>query len=354
MIDPEWLDAALNPPRAHGPSLGQGRIRVEAEDFVVEEDLGFEASGAGQHLLLKVRKRDANTEWVARSLARIAGCRPHDVGFAGLKDRRAVAIQWFTVPRTATGLDAWTQASIEGCEVLEAHEHSRKLPRGALAGNRFTIRIRELKPSASAPDALAERIEAIRLRGVPNYFGPQRFGRDAGNLAQIERGARALGPRERGFVLSAARSLVFNAVLAERVRDGSWDRLEVGDVANLDGRGSIFPVTALDPDIVERNARLDLHPTGPLWGSDAPLSAGRICELEQRIADAYKAPASLTIDAGMHQERRSLRMPVRDLSIQQDDGDWIVRFRLGKGSFATTVLRELVDLAPSDEGEGEA
>jgi tRNA pseudouridine13 synthase len=350
MIDPTWLAAALDPPRAHGPALGRGRMRVEPEDFIVEEDLGFEASGAGQHVLLKIRKRNANTEWVARSLARIAGCRPHDVGFAGLKDRRAIAVQYFTVPKTSAPIDSWTQVDIEGCEMLEAHLHARKLPRGALAGNRFTIRIRDLDADVSA---LSNRLEAIRAHGVPNYFGPQRFGRDAGNLAQIERGPKAWGPRDKGFVLSAARSLIFNAVLSERVRDGSWQRLEVGDVANLDGTGSIFAVPALEPDLIERCAQLDVHPTGPMWGQDALRTDGRIRALEEQVAAAFKVPADVVIAAGMRQERRSLRMAVKDVSYELAGRELTVRFRLGKGSFATTVLREIIETEPGEDEGGE-
>src|SRR5262245_50015881 len=170
-IPQHWIACALAPPRAFGAPLGRGRLRAEPEDFLVEEDLGFAPSGAGSHVLLKVRKRNANTEWVARELARAAGCRQHDVGFAGLKDRHAVTTQWFSVPlprqpraarrdaaapggavapvaRSDDGnLNSFAApdtanralsdlAAIRGAdfEVLEAHAHAKKLPRGALAG----------------------------------------------------------------------------------------------------------------------------------------------------------------------------------------------------------------------------
>jgi tRNA pseudouridine13 synthase len=299
-------------------------------------------------VLLKVRKRDANTEWVARSFARIAGVRPHDVGFAGLKDRHAVTVQWFTVPRTSMSPEEWTRVDVEGCQVLNAFAHARKLPRGALAGNRFAIRIRGFEGDK---DALGHRLQEIRIRGVPNYFGPQRFGRDGGNLARLHQASSTWHPRERGFLLSAARSLIFNAILAERVRDGSWEQLEVGDVANLDGKGSIFPVTALDPDLVERVARLDVHPTAPLWGVDAPLTEGRVRELELQMADAFPVARDVTLQAEMRQERRALRMAVRDVVHELEGSDLNVSFRLGKGSFATTVLREFFDAALAEEGD---
>lgn len=341
-MDPFWLPAALDPPRAHGAPLGRGVLRAEPEDFVVEEDLGFTASGAGQHVLLKVRKRNANTQWVARELAKLCGCRPRDVGYAGLKDRRAIAVQWFTVPKSRLSLEAWREVRHPEFDVLEAGAHSRKLPRGALAGNRFIIRVREID---SDDTELTTRMAEIGRRGVPNFFGPQRFGHNGGNLARIADGLLALRPQERGFVLSAARSLVFNAVLAVRVHDGSWDHLEAGDIANLDGRGSIFPVDTIDPTLTDRAAQLDIHPTGPLWGRGTPATKQRVADLETRIAADFPQPCALTIDAGMDQERRALRLAVRELTWERepDAKSIVIRFRLTRGSFATAVLRELID-----------
>ena len=335
-----WAQNALDPPRAAGPPLGGGRLRVEPDDFIVEEHLGFAPAGAGQHVLLKVRKRDANTQWVARELAKIGRCRPMDVGYAGLKDRRAIAVQWFTVPRTAQSLEAWRRVRTPEFEILEAQEHSRKLPRGALAGNRFTIRIRDV---TVGPADLAARFERLARLGAPNYFGPQRFGREGSNLRRIEAGLGALRQPERGFVLSAARSLIFNTVLAERVRAGSWDRLEAGDVANLDGRGSVFAVDEVAATLGERCARLEIHPTGPMWGLGSPPTRGRVLELETRVADLLSGARDLIEHARMEAQRRSLRLVVRDLDWTCRPGEVVVRFRLARGSFATTVLREIFE-----------
>ena len=343
------LATALDPPRAYGAPLCAGKLRTEPEDFVVEELLGFEPAGAGQHVLLKVRKRGANTQWIAGELARACGCPPRDAGYAGLNDRRAVTTQWFTVPQSRLSPEDWVGVRTGEYEVLEAHRHSRKLPRGALAGNRFVIRIR----GTAVDDAsLASRLAAIETRGVPNYFGPQRFGRGGANLKRSSEDVRALKPAERGFVLSAARSLIFNAVLAERVGDGSWQHLEAGDLANLDGRASHFQVEAADEALAARSARLDIHPTGPLWGRGSPPSGGRVLELEQRVAAGLPSACELVSRAGMEQERRSLRLAVRDLRWRREAGapdtgaaDAIVlEFRLGRGAYATTVLRELFAL----------
>ena len=315
--------------------MARGVLRAEPEDFVVEEQLSFAPAGAGQHVLLKVRKRDANTQWVARELSRACGCRSMDVGYAGLKDRRAVAVQWFTVPRTRITLEAWQSITGEGFEVLEAHAHTRKLPRGALEGNRFSIRIRDVDVDDSA---LAARLEVIAARGVPNYFGPQRFGRDGANLR---------GDQPRGFVLSATRSLIFNAVAAERVSESSWAQLEEGDIANLDGRGSVFAAGA-DPTLRERCDRLDIHPTGPMWGRGAPSSSGRIGTLEKAVAARFSQECALVEQAGMEQERRALRLAVRELQWHRDDIGIALSFRLTRGAFATVVLREIVDYGDSN------
>lgn len=336
------LEAALDPPRAQGAPLSPGSLRAEPEDFRVEEELGFTPAGAGQHVLLKVRKRNANTQWVARELARACGVRPGDVGYAGLKDRRAVAVQWFTVPQSRLSPESWIGRRTGEYEVLEAHRHSRKLPRGALAGNGFVIRIR----GTAVDDAqLASRLAAIGARGVPNYFGPQRFGKGGANLKRMSEDGRALAPAERGFILSAARSLIFNAVLAERVRDGSWERLEPGDLANLDGRASHFRIEAPDETLLARCAQLDIHPTGPLWGRGSPPSGGRVLELEQRVAAGFADACRLVVQAAMEQERRSLRLAVRGLRWRREADDVVLEFRLGRGAYATTVLREVFALS---------
>ncbi|HLJ37528.1 MAG TPA: tRNA pseudouridine(13) synthase TruD [Steroidobacteraceae bacterium] len=334
------LATALDPPRAYGPPAAEAIARSAAADFMVEEDLGFAPAGSGAHLLLKVRKTDANTAWVARQLARAAGCPPRDVGYAGLKDRRAVALQWFSVPRPRNALD-WLAVRGEGFEVLEAHPHTRKLPRGALAGNLFTVRLRGASGERLAA-SLAPRIAVIAARGVPNYFGPQRFGRDGGNLTRPAEAVAGLPPVERSLVLSAARSVVFNAVLAERVTAGSWEHLEAGDLAALDGRGSFFAVEAPDELLRARCARLEIHPTGPMWGAGQPESGAAVQGLEARVAAQFPVQCELCVAAGMAQERRSLRLRVVGLSCETERDAAVLRFRLARGSFATAVLRELV------------
>lgn len=343
-------EAALAPPYAHGPPLSEALLRGQPEDFLVEELLGFAPTGAGQHLLLKVRKRDTNTQWVARELARHAGCRPADIGYAGLKDRRAVAVQWFSVPRPRAPL-SWSDAGGVEFQVLEAHPHARKLPRGALAGNRFTVRVVATDGDGPRLAALLEpRLADIARRGVPNYFGPQRFGREGANLARLADDPRSLRPAERGFVLSAARSVIFNAVLAARVADGSWERLLPGELANLDGRGSVFPVSAGDPGLDARCKRLEIHPSGPLWGRDSPGTGACVLDLEAAVAAQFPLACRLCAATGMHQERRSLRLVAHTLTCDREASAVVLGFQLTRGGFATAVLRELVAGAAPAEG----
>jgi tRNA pseudouridine13 synthase len=351
-----WRDAALTPPYAWGAPLANGVLRSAPEDFIVDEILGFEAAGAGPHALLVVRKRGANTEWVARELARAAGCKPFEVGFAGMKDRNAVTTQHFTVPRGKREAAEFAGITGEGYEVLSSTAHQRKLPRGALAGNRFDIVARGVDCD---PEKISRRLAELSAGGVPNYFGSQRFGRDAGNLASVlaTAGAIAAGARrergrgrsDQGFTLSAARSLIFNAILAERVSAGTWNRLGAGDVANLDGRGSVFPVDTADATIEPRAAALEIHPTAPLVGEGAPMSSGEIAALEESVAQRFPEALAVIRAERMNAERRALRIRVRDLAHDYADGVLRVRFALDAGSFATTVLREVIATGQGEE-----
>lgn len=347
MIPAHWRDAALSPPLAWGSGpLAAGALRTSPEDFKVDEVLGFEPSGTGPHALLTVRKRGANTEWVARELARAAGCKPFEVGFAGLKDRNAVTTQAFTIPRGKRAAEEFIGVAGEGYEVTASAAHQRKLPRGALAGNRFDITVRGFRCEEML---LRDRMQAIAGGGVPNYFGPQRFGRDGGNLADVTRaaerlasGVRGRGRSDEGFMLSAARSVIFNAILAARMGQGSWNRLLAGDVANLDGSGSVFAVAAPDAELERRCVELDLHPTAPLWGDGDTLAAGEVRSLEEGVAARFPEALAVIQGARMKSERRALRMRVRDLAWEYGQDVLRLRFALPSGSFATAVLREIV------------
>jgi tRNA pseudouridine13 synthase len=335
-------ELALNPPRVAAP-LGRARLREVPEDFVVDEVLGFTASGQGEHALLRVRKRGSNTGWVAKEIATRAGVRPYDVGYAGLKDRHAVTTQWYTVPTRRRPAADWLGVQGDGYEVIEAYAHSRKLPRGALEANRFAITLRGYDGDI---DALRTRAAEVARTGVPNYFGPQRFGRDLANL-------RPGDARDAMVRWSASRSLIFNAVLAERITAGNWNRLHLGERANLDGRNSSFVVEALDAALQERLDTLDIHPTGPMWGEGGCGIEGDMADFETTIAARYPEFLEWLRADRLAAARRPLRVAVRELSVGiHDDGTPILNFTLRSGSFATTVLREFIDVATGEGSSG--
>jgi tRNA pseudouridine13 synthase len=254
------------------------------------------------------------------------------------------------VPVTST---EWTAVSGPGFEVVRAVRHRRKLKIGALKANEFALRLREVAGEAVAIEA---RLQAIAVAGVPNYFGPQRFGRDANNLRSALRwfdtGVKPEDRQQLGFALSAARSALFNQIVARRVELRSWNALQAGDVANLDGSNSIFDVPALDDTLIRRCNELDIHPTSPLWGQGELRTRGDIEAMERDVAQAHATLATGLVTAGLEQERRATRMAVQTLTWQWDAPDLLLQFRLNRGCFATAVLRELVGTSedlPGDE-----
>ncbi|WP_297528973.1 tRNA pseudouridine(13) synthase TruD [Thiohalobacter sp.] len=335
---------AIPVPPAFGSSLGQARIRVMAEDFRVTEIPVCEPAGEGEHLWLRVRKRGANTAWVARQLARWAGVGPGAVGYAGLKDRHAVTEQWFSIHLPGRADPDIGACAIEGVELLASRRHGRKLRRGALRGNRFGIRLRDLDAD---PAALQSRIEALRRAGCPNAFGVQRFGRDAGNLEAARRllggERRRLRREERGLYLSAARSELFNRVLAARIEAGTWGRPLPGDRMQLNGRRSLFAIERPDEEVMARAAALEIHPTGPLCGRGEPLAD--LSPVEQAVLAPWSDWIEGLDRAGVEADRRSLRVRVDDLHCAFDvPGEALLTFTLPAGSFATVLLDQLLDV----------
>lgn len=338
---------SLAAPTAHGRPPVRGRLRSVPEDFVVNEVLGFEPDGAGGHVLLVVEKRGANTGWVASQLARVARVAVRDVGTSGQKDRHAVTTQAFTLPwPVQSPVESCLAFAGEGWRVLSAARHGRKLRPGSHRANRFALRVRDVEGDR---DALAARLETIRARGVPDYFGPQRFGREGANLARARAwAAGGEGPYERStraFALSAARSAIFNAVLAERVRRGDWDRLLPGEAVMLDGRRSFFQAAGIDATLEQRCAALDVHPSGPLWGRGESPAQGDARAVEAAVTALEPQLCALLVAAGLEHERRALRLPVRDLHWSFEGDDLVLQFELTRGAFATAVLHEIVQEA---------
>ncbi len=324
-------------PRAHGAPLFDGVIRERPEDFRVVEDLGFLPDGGDAHHLLKIEKRDTNTLWLSRQLARTAGVENRDVGYSGLKDRRAVTVQWFSVPSGAA-VD-WESVRIDGTRILAVENHSRKLRIGSHRANSFEIAIRVA--GTISVSAVNERFATIAEWGLPNYFGVQRFGHGNLDMARSLFGGKRLRRDKRSLALSAARSYLFNLILARRVLDGSWNRLLPGERANLDGSNSFFAVDALDAELEQRCAAKDIHPTASLWGQGAPQSTNDVAALEREaVAGEHDLVEGLE-RAGVKVSQRATRMLLRDADMETDANKLLLRFTLTRGSFATSVLDEI-------------
>jgi tRNA pseudouridine13 synthase len=330
--------------RAHGAAVLSARFRATPEDFRVDELPGFAPSGEGEHLLLTVEKRGMNTAFAAKRIAAWAGIQEMGVGYAGLKDRHAVTTQRFSVHlprRVAPDLDLLQSDDLR---VLESSWHNRKLPRGALAGNRFDLVLREVGGERAAIEA---RLVAIAAQGVPNSFGEQRFGRAGDNVEAARRmfAGRRVKREERSMLLSAARSELFNAVLSARIAEGRWAGGLEGEVWMLDGTHSVFGPEPPSAELEARATAQDIHPTAPMWGRGELRSAARVREIEEAAVAPYADLREGLEAAGLKQERRALRMRVQHLSHEWLADDALrLRFELEPGSYATEVLAELGDV----------
>lgn len=320
---------SLQFPYAWGGPLGKADFRTVPDDFVVDEELGFEPAGEGEHLLLHVRKRDQNTRWVAEQLAAVAGIQPVDVGYCGMKDRRAVTSQWFSLYLPKRQPDLAGLSAIAGVELLASGRHPRKLRRGEHLANRFTIRLR---CCSADQGALQQRLRHIAEHGVPNYYGEQRFGRDGNNLVAFERRfvnrrrgvRRSAGRRDQGIYLSAGRSWVFNQILAARVTQGIWRLPLVGET----------------------------QPEGALWGRGRPNVAEAVAALERQVVAGLPGWGEALEHSGLQQERRPLVLKPEQFTWRIDGPELVLKFVLSPGEFATSLLRELVGLVTPRAARG--
>lgn len=325
-----------------GERPASGAIKQITGDFVVDELVDFAFSGSGEHALLQIRKRNLSTFDVVDRIHRVIGTPKRDIGFCGLKDKQAITTQWFSVRCTRRYRQAWSVLEDERMEIIAATRHARKLRRGSHSGNRFQIRIRQLEGNLAL---LQRRLLQIKVDGVPNYFGPQRFGqRNLEKVSALFSGELSTPPpAERSLLLSSARSRMFNDVLSCRVRDGSWNTLQPGDVAMLDKTNSYFRVDAVSAELLARLQRFDIHPSGPLFGNGENPAARGIFALEAEVLLRYQQWCAGLRQFGLRFQRRALRMGVAQMRWEfSDDGILDLYFVLHKGSFATSVLNDFL------------
>lgn len=340
------------------PGTG-GLLRAQPEDFRVEELPAYLPQGAGEHVYLWVEKRGLTTPDAARLLARHAGLRDRDVGYAGMKDKRAVTRQWFSLAlKDAARFEGF---SAPGLAVLEVARHANKLKTGHLRGNRFVIALRAVPPDAAFRARAV--LDALARRGLPNAYGPQRFGRD-GSTSSLGRALLTgaahpdLGRAERDgrlkrLALSAFQSELFNALLARRLGDASWDRALPGDVLQKPtGASFVCEDPALDQPRLDA---FELSVAGPMFGPKMLAATGAARAHERAVlADAGVDEALFAQGGELTQgARRPLRVRLGEPSVELQGEVLTLSFTLPRGSYASVVMGEVMksDVAlDGDEG----
>lgn len=326
-----------------------GRYKERIEDFEVEEVPSYEPSGEGTHTWLWIEKRGMSTLDAMAVLAGVVAAKKRDFGYAGMKDAQAVTRQWLSIehvdPERFAGVD------VDGVKVVRVARHGNKLKPGHLAGNRFSILLRGAP--ASDADALRENVAWCAEKGVPNYFGEQRFGKRGANLdqglailrsAKPKRKAYSYAPRILKLLLSAVQSEVFNRVLIARL--DSYDRLLDGDLAWIHANGASFTVKDLDAE-QKRCAAFELSPSGPLPGPKTLWARGEAQEFEERVMAEMELSAAVFAPFRSHPGgRRSLRLRVDDPRVEVEADGLRLEFQLTSGAYATSVLRQLLADAP--------
>ncbi len=323
------------------PSIG-GVLRSSPEDFAVEEVPAYSPSGEGDHVYVRFAKRNLPTPDAVKSMARALGVDGRECGWAGLKDKNAVTVQWASFLRA--DIEKAKALAIEGITVLEVSRHRNKLKTGHLHGNRFDLRVRGCVEGALA---IAQRVsERLSLDGAPNYYGSQRFGRDGKN---VERGVRWLTgedapPRdafERKMLASSVQSWLFNRYLAERVSDGMLALYVQGDLAVRHPSDRVFAIA--EDEALSTYASRACSATGPMFGPEMRWPEGAARAREEKVLSA----SGLTIEhfaraKGLAEgTRRAIRVCPSSIEVSEEEPSVLrFRFELPAGAYATALLRE--------------
>ena len=317
-------------------------LKAECADFVVKEQLGYDMSGDGEFVAVKVRKTDCNTLFVGEQLAKFAGISARNMSYAGLKDRKAVTEQWFSLQMPGQPTPDFSQFSLDGVEILDVTRHQRKIRIGSLQGNHFEILLR----NAEETDELKVRLDFLAKNGFPNYFTEQRFGRDGNNLTQALRWAngeiKVKDRHKRSFYLSAARSEIFNLIVSKRMELNLAQQILVGDVLQLNGSHSWFVVDESEDlaQLQQRLAQQDVLLTAPLIGEEEKSAV----DFENEFFAQHQALFALMRQERMKAARRPILMQPQHFQWQFEPNGLRLQFVLPAGSYATALIRELVNV----------
>ncbi len=317
-------------------------LKAECADFVVKEQLGYDMSGDGEFVAVKVRKTDCNTLFVGEQLAKFAGISARNMSYAGLKDRKAITEQWFSLQMPGQPTPDFSQFSLEGVGILDVTRHQRKIRIGSLQGNHFEILLR----NAEETDELKVRLDFLAKNGFPNYFTEQRFGRDGNNLTQALRWANGeinvKDRNKRSFYLSVARSEIFNLIVAKRIELGLAQQVLNGDILQLNGSHSWFVVDESEDlaQLQQRLAQQDVLLTAPLIGEEEKSAV----DFEHEIFAQHQALFALMRQERMKAARRPILMQPQQFQWQFEPNGLRLQFALPAGSYATALIRELVNV----------
>lgn len=328
----------------NGKPVAKGKLKVKPEHFQVNENLGFDFTGSGEHLMVRVRKTGENTSFVANELAKACGVKSKDVSWAGLKDRHAVTEQWLSVhlPKGETPDFTAFLSQYPSIEIIATDRHNKKLRPGDLVGNQFVVTITEVSDVA---DVVA-RLESVANTGVPNYFGSQRFGNQGNNLTEARRwgreNVRTRNQNKRSLYLSAARSWIFNTIVSERIEKDLFAQALAGDVLMTNGDQVIATAANID-SINGEIASGQTSLTAALAGDNALPTQQQALELEQPHLDAEPDLMALIRGNRMRHDRREIALVPQDLTWQVDGDQITLTFSLDAGCFATAIIRELIE-----------
>lgn len=326
----------------YGKPESRGVFKQSCEDFNVEEDLGFELTGEGEHVCLWVQKVGENTQYLARELAKFAAIPARNVSYAGLKDRQGDTKQWFSLHIPGKITPDFSLFEAPGVTILKVVRHNKKIKTGALAGNYFSIVLREI----SDKNALEKALQQVQS-GVPNYFGEQRFGFDGYNVNSallMFQGRKIKDRFKRGMYLSAARSYLFNQVLSTRIKDDLYNKPLLGDCVQFVGNRSFFPLMDLEPATLQRLMQREVCLTAPLWGAGELTSELDAKQYETDLLSDYAELQAGLAKNGLKQARRPLLLvPEKFSATWLDETSVKVDFYLPSGCYATSVLRELIN-----------
>ena len=325
-------------------------IKSRPEDFIVYEELGFEPSGEGEHLMLQIEKTGLGTAELVTRIARAYDIKPAAIGYSGLKDKQAVTTQWFSLYLPGKDRDREPPTADE-FRVLRAARHHRKLRRGSHRGNRFSVILREVENfNAAAP----MQLEKLGAEGMANYFGQQRFGRGGDNVEQAlsKIGSKRLKRQQRSILLSSLRSFLFNQILSRRIADGIWRQPLDGDVFMLQGSHSIFS-ESLDDDLLRRYRSFDISSCASLYGSGQSMLGGQARAIEEEIFAAH-APLTDCLDQqGVKRQMRALRVQPLDFEYDFDAGEACLKLQveLPAGCYLTSLLAHFAEISDASQGD---